>query len=48
MFSLINLDNCRIVKDKKKLEVIKNLCKELVILKSDKGNGTVLIGTNDC
>ena len=34
-------------KDKKKLEVIKNLRKELVILKLDKGNRIVLIGTND-
>ena len=34
-------------KDKKKLEIIKNLRKELVILKVDKGNGIVLIGTND-
>ena len=34
-------------KDKKKLEIIKNLRKELDILKPDKGNGIVLIGTND-
>ena len=34
-------------KDKRKLEIIKNLRKELVILKPDKGNGIVLIGTND-
>ena len=34
-------------KDKKKLEIIKDLRKELVILKPDKGNGIVLIGTND-
>ena len=34
-------------KDKKKLEVIKNLRKELVILKPDKGNRIALIGTND-
>ena len=47
MFSLIDLDNYQVFKDKKKLEVIKNLRKELVILKPDKGNGIVLIGTND-
>ena len=34
-------------KDKNKLEIIKNLRKELVILKPDKENGIVLIGTND-
>ena len=33
--------------DKKKLAVIKNLRKELVILKPDEGNGIALIGTND-
>ena len=48
-FSLIDLDldNYQVFKDKKKLEVIKNLPKELVILKPYKGNGIVLIGTND-
>ena len=46
-FSLIDLDNYQVFKDKKKLEVIKNLRKELVILKPDKGNGIVLSGTND-
>ena len=46
-FSLIDLDNCQVLKDKKKLEVIKNLHKELVILKPDKRNGIALIGTND-
>ena len=34
-------------KDKKELEIIKNVRKELVILKPDKGNEVVLIGTND-
>ena len=34
-------------KNKKKLEVIKNLRKELVILKPDKGKGIVLVGIND-
>ena len=46
-FSFIDLDNCQVFKDKKKLEIIKNLRMELVILKLDKGNGIVLIGTND-
>ena len=46
-FSLIDLDNCQVFKDKKKLGIIKNLRKELVILKPDKGNGIVLTGTND-
>ena len=30
-FSLIDLHNCQVFKDKKKLEIIKNLRKELVI-----------------
>ena len=47
MFSLIDLDIYQVFKDKRKLEVIKNLGKELVISKPDKGNRTVLIGTND-
>ena len=34
-------------KDKKKLEIIKNLRKELVILKPDKRNGIILIETNN-
>ena len=46
-FSLIDLDNYQVIKDKKKLEVIKNLRKKLFVLKSDKRNGIVLIGTND-
>ena len=41
------LDNCQVFKDRKKLEIIKKLRKELVILKLEKGNGIVLIGTND-
>ena len=35
------------LKDRKKLEIIKKLRKELVILKLEKGNGIVLIGPND-
>ena len=46
-FSLIDLDNYQVSKNKKKLEVIKNLRKKLVVLKPDKRNGIVLIGTND-
>ena len=33
--------------DKKELEIIKNIRKKLVILKPDKGNEVVFIGTND-
>ena len=46
-FSLIDLENKQIFKDKKKLDIIKNLRKELVILKPDKGNGIVLLNVND-
>ena len=42
-FNLIDFDNNQVYKDKKKLEIIKNLRKELVILKPDKGNGVVLV-----
>ena len=45
--SLIDVDNYQGFKDKRKLEIIKNLRKELVISILDKGNGIVLIGTND-
>ena len=45
--SLIDVDNYQGFKDKRKLELIKNLRKELVISILDKGNGIVLIGTND-
>ena len=41
-FSLIDLDNNQIFKNKKKIN-IKNLCKDFVLLKPDKGNGAVLI-----
>ena len=34
-------------KDKKILEIIKNLLKESVILKPDKGNKIVLLGIDD-
>ena len=46
-FSLIDLENKQIFKDKKKLDIIKNLRKELVIVKPDKGNGMVLLDAND-
>ena len=46
-FSLIDLENKQIFKDKKKLDIIKNLRKELVIPKPGKGNGIVLLNAND-
>ena len=46
VFSLVDLENKQIFKNKKKLDIIKNL-KELVILKPDKGNGIVLLNAND-
>ena len=44
--SLIDLENKQIFNDKKKLDIIKNLRKELVILKPDKGDGIVLLNAN--
>ena len=46
-FNLINFDNQKVFKDKKKLQVIKELRKDTVILKPDKGNGVVMIVTTD-
>ena len=46
-FSLIDLENKQFFKDKKKLEIIKNFRKELVILKPDKGKGIVLLNAYD-
>ena len=37
------MDSKRIFKDKKKPDIIKDLRKEVVILKPDKGNGIVLV-----
>ena len=45
-FSLIDLDNCQVFKDKRNLEIIKILPKELVIFRPDKGNAVLLVGTN--
>ena len=46
-FSLIDLENKQTFKDKKKLDIIKNLRKELVILKPEQSNGIVLLNVND-
>ena len=46
-FNLIDFDNNQVYKDKKKLEIIKNLQKEFVILKPDKANCLVLVRTID-
>ena len=45
--SLIDLQNKQIFKDKKRLDIIKNLRNELVILKPDKSNSIVLSNAND-
>ena len=41
------MDNQKVFKDKRKLQVIKELRKDTVILKPDKGNGVVVIDTTD-
>ena len=46
-FNLIDLDNQKVFKDKSKLQVIKELRKDTVILKPDKGNGVIVIDTTD-
>ena len=42
-FNLIDLDNNQTFKDKKKKNIIKNLCKDFVLLKHDKRKGIALI-----
>ena len=46
-FNLIDLNNQKVFKDKKKLQVNKELRKETVILKPDKGNDVAVIDTTD-
>ena len=46
-FNLIDLDNQKVFKDKKKIQVIKKLRKYAVILKPDESNGVVVINTSD-
>ena len=46
-FNLIDLDNQKVFKDKKKIQVIKKLRKYAVILKPDESNGVVVINTTD-
>ena len=46
-FNLIDFGKNQVYKDKRKLEIIKNLWKELVILKLDERNGAVLVRTID-
>ena len=46
-FSLLDLDAQQITKDKIKITTINNLLKDVVILRPDKGNGTVLLDVND-
>ena len=47
VFNLIDLDNNQVFKDKKKINIIKNLRKDFVLLKADKGNGIALIKTTE-
>ena len=46
-FNLIDLDNHQVFKDKKKLRIIRELRKDTVILKPDKGSGVVVIDITD-
>ena len=41
------MDNQKVFKDKRKLQVIKELRKDTVILKPDKGNGVAVTDTTD-
>ena len=46
-FNIINIDEKRIFKDQKKIKLLKSLQKTITVLKPDKGNGIVLMDTND-
>ena len=46
-FNLLEIDDKRIFSDNTNLRLIKNLRKDLVILKPDKGNGIVLLNKTD-
>ena len=46
-FNILDIDDKNVYLDSKKLKVIKNLRKDVAILKSDKGNGVVLINNVD-
>ena len=46
-FNLIDLDNNQTFKDKNKINILKNLRKDFFLLKTDKGNGIVLIKTTE-
>ena len=46
-FNLIDLYNQEVFKNKRKLQVIKELRKDTVVLKPDKGNGVVVIDLTD-
>ena len=41
------MENQKVFKDKRKLQIIKELRKDTVILKPDKGNSVVVIDTTD-
>ena len=46
-YNLIDLDNQQVIKDSKKLKVLKRLRETCAILKPDKGTGVVVIDTVD-
>ena len=46
-FNILDLCDKQIYEDEKKMKVIQNLRRELVILKPDKGNGIVVISIAD-
>ena len=44
-FSLLDMDSKQLAKDKRKINILNNLLKDVLLLKPDKGNGIVLV---DC
>ena len=48
VINLMNLGNNQILKDKKKINITKNLRKDFFILKPNRGNGIVLIKATEC
>ena len=48
VINLMNLGNNQTLKDKKKINITKNLRKDFFILKPNRGNGIVLIKATEC
>ena len=46
-FNLVNMEDKQIYRDKKKVQVIRKLKEEVILLNPDKGNGVVIMDLKD-